>query len=113
MNQHDAEIRKAREMLTQMEHCFSYFKSFIEKQHQFLISLSESKSDVAPTVLSANESDMPGMFDNKKLAAYLRVSIKTLKRYRDEGLIPFKQAYGKFWYSPDDVAEFFAKIDRS
>ena len=111
MNQHDAEIRKAREMLAQMEHCFAYFKSFIEQQHQFLNSLSESGNDAAPAIRAVNDGEMPGMFDNKKLAAYLGVSIKTLKRYRDDGLIPFKQAYGKFWYSPDDVAVFFAKIE--
>jgi hypothetical protein len=113
MNPHDTEIRKAREMLAQMEHCFSYFKSFIEKQHQFLNSLCESQTDATSTTTTTNETEMPGMFDNKKLATYLGVSTKTLKRYRDEGLIPFKQAYGKFWYSPNDVTEFFSKIDRS
>jgi hypothetical protein len=99
-------------MLSQMEHCFAYFKSFIEKQHQFLNSHYESRSDAAHAPMTVNEDEMPGMFDNKKLSAYLGVSIKTLKKYRDEGLLNFKQAYGKFWYSPDDVADFFAQIGR-
>jgi hypothetical protein len=108
MNQHDAEIRKAREILAQMEHCFSYFKSFIERQHQLLISLAdESPKDADITVV--RDTEKSDIYDNQTLARYLKVTPKTLKRYRDEGLLSFTQVYGKIWYSQKDVDDFLSK----
>ena len=44
MNAHNEEIKEARQVVAEMEHGFVWIRSFIEKQHQALISSAEAKA---------------------------------------------------------------------
>lgn len=45
-------------------------------------------------------------YDNADMMELFNVSIRTLQRWRDEGVIPFKKIRGKIFYIADEVDDF-------
>lgn len=45
-------------------------------------------------------------YTNKEIADVLGVSDKLIKKYRDEGVLPFSVYGDKYWYTPQDIAVF-------
>ncbi len=48
------------------------------------------------------------IYDNKKIKELLCVNDKLLKKYRDNGLLPFTQVGDKYWYTQQDVQTFLS-----
>jgi hypothetical protein len=46
------------------------------------------------------------LFDNQDLCLILRVSRRTLQRYRTSGVLPYKQTDQKIYYLESDVRKF-------
>ena len=46
------------------------------------------------------------LYTNKEMLELLDVDPKTLKSYRDEGLLPFTMHGSKYYYSQDDLRTF-------
>ncbi|KAA6321173.1 hypothetical protein EZS27_029147 [termite gut metagenome] len=46
------------------------------------------------------------LFDNQDLCLMLRVSRRTLQRYRTSGILPYKQTDQKIYYLESDVRKF-------
>lgn len=44
-------------------------------------------------------------YDNADMMQLFNVSLRTLQRWRDEGIIPFKKVGGKIYYLSDKVDE--------
>ncbi len=49
------------------------------------------------------------VYSNKELSTLLSISEKTLRQYRNEGLISYSRVDDKFWYTQNDVDEFLQK----
>jgi excisionase family DNA binding protein len=47
--------------------------------------------------------------DNKEAAALLKVSMRTMQSWRDEGLIGFSQIGGKIYYNREDIDRMLLK----
>lgn len=56
-----------------------------------------------------NEYNSLKVYFNKELSSLLGVSDKTLRQYRNEGLISYSRVDDKFWYTQNDVDEFLQK----
>ena len=56
-----------------------------------------------------NEYNSLKVYSNKELSSLLGVSDKTLRQYRNEGLISYSRVDDKFWYTQNDVDEFLQK----
>jgi hypothetical protein len=46
------------------------------------------------------------LLTSKEVSGILRVSIRTLQSYRDQGIIPFFQMGRLILYKPEDIQEF-------
>jgi len=49
------------------------------------------------------------VYTNKELLEMLNVTPRTLKKYRDEGLLAFSRNGDKFYYTEDDIQEFLTR----
>lgn len=49
------------------------------------------------------------IYDNQDLCIMLKLSSRTLQRYRSSGIIPYVQIAGKPFYLESDVEEFLRK----
>lgn len=56
-----------------------------------------------------NEYNSLKVYSNKELSTLLGISDKTLRQYRNEGLISYSRVDDKFWYTQTDVDEFIQK----
>lgn len=56
-----------------------------------------------------NEYNSLKVYSNKDLSTLLSISEKTLRQYRNEGLISYSRVDDKFWYTQNDVDEFLQK----
>lgn len=108
MDSNDAEIKKAKEMIASIEHSISFLKSFIYKRHK-IVNIEVPITSASAPLPVIKTPEKPNMYSNKTLSAYLDISEKTLKKYRDSGLIGYSQVADKVWYSQKDVDTFLAK----
>lgn len=65
-----------------------------------LIQLKELNERVA-TMLPTTSN--PQIFTNKSIKELLGIQDKLLKKYRDDGLLPFSQIGDKYWYTREDI----------
>lgn len=49
------------------------------------------------------------VYSNKELCLLFSITDKTLRLYRNEGLISYSRVDDKIWYTQDDVDEFLKK----
>ena len=52
------------------------------------------------------------IYTTKDMLELLRVNVKTLKKYRDNGYLGYSQVGDKFYYTPADIALFLTKTHR-
>lgn len=50
------------------------------------------------------------VYNNEALKQLLGVQDKLIKKYRDDGVLGFSKVGDKFWYTQDDVDQFFKNI---
>jgi hypothetical protein len=56
--------------------------------------------------LAIEPDNIKPVYTNKEMLQLLGVDPKTLKKYRDEGLLGFSHPFGKFLYSYQDLMNF-------
>jgi len=57
-----------------------------------------------------NDENKPlKVYSNKDLSSLLGITDKTLRQYRNEGMISYSRVDDKYWYTQDDVDEFLQK----
>lgn len=49
------------------------------------------------------------LYNNETLKELLGVQDKLIKKYRDDGLLPFHKVGDKFWYTQEDVDLFLSR----
>lgn len=65
-----------------------------------LMQLKELNERVA-TMLQPTSN--PQIFTNKSIKELLGIQDKLLKKYRDDGLLPYRQIGDKYWYTREDI----------
>ena len=61
-------------------------------------------------LLSRNESlDDKELWDNQDLCLMMKVTKKTLQRYRVAGIIPYIKIKGKIFYKPSEIKKILIK----
>lgn len=54
-------------------------------------------------VASMLQNPNPTIYTNKSIKDLLGIQDKLLKKYRDDGLLPYRQIGDKYWYTREDV----------
>lgn len=75
------------------EYINNYINEAIEKKLNDLL-LAMATPNVKP------------VYTNKEMMQLLDVDAKTLKKYRDEGLLGFSHPYDKYYYTHQDLVKF-------
>lgn len=65
-----------------------------------LMQLKELNERVA-TMLPTTSN--PLIYTNKSIKELLGIQDKLLKKYRDDGLLPYRQIGDKYWYTREDI----------
>ena len=112
MSTPNIEIDKAKRIAVEMENSLSYFRTFIGNMEKYVASASSEQQSPAPETISVEAGvgqapQKPDMYTIKSLAAELRVSERTIRRYCNEGLIGYMHIRGKIRFSLKDVEEFY------
>ena len=74
-----------------------YINNYIDK------AIEKKLDDLLLSMASTNEKPV---YTNKDMMQLLGVSAKTLKRYRDDGLLGFSHPRDKFFYTHQDLENF-------
>lgn len=69
--------------------------------------LNEQKEAGAATVPTSTK--VFKLYNNESLKELLGVQDKLIKKYRDDGLLPFHKVGDKFWYTQEDVDIFLSR----
>ena len=89
---------------TCLEKIESTFGNFVKKLEDLLDRINNNIS---------TENNEYRTFDSQEVQKMLRISKKTLIKYRTEGLIKFKQIGSKIFYTRRDIEEFFEKSKKT
>lgn len=73
-----------------------------------LLMLIDSRiTEINRTEIQTIQQNKPFvLYDNEGLKKILGVQDKLIKKYRDDGLLPFHKTGDKFWYTQEDVDTF-------
>lgn len=74
-----------------------YINNYIDK------AIEKKLDDLLLSMASKNEKPV---YTNKDMMQLLGISAKTLKRYRDDGLLGFSHPRDKFFYTHQDLENF-------
>lgn len=79
----------------------------LDRQEKLLCHLSNIRSENRKDFSSSPLEDQ--LLDNQDLCQLLRISKRTLQRYRSEGLLPYRVLQHKTYYRKEDVRIFLQK----
>ena len=71
-------------------------------------AIDKKFNDLLLPMASSNEKPV---YTNKEMMQLLDVDAKTLKKYRDEGLLGFSHPYDKYYYTHQDLEKFLMNKD--
>lgn len=77
------------------------------KMDSLTIILNEIKS-LRKEIGSIKAAPQKQLYTNKEVMELLGIKDKLLKKYRDDGLLAYRQVGDKFWYTQTDVDQFLA-----
>ena len=66
-------------------------------------AIDKKLNDLLSSMATANEKPV---YTNKEMMQLLDVDAKTLKKYRNEGLLGFSHPYDKYFYTHRDLENF-------
>ena len=78
----------------------------LEKVNQLLIS---QQGLTVPKPIEDSPLHQDQWLDNQDLSQLLHVSIRSLQRYRSEGILPYKMMHKKAYYTKEGVMDFLNK----
>ena len=78
----------------------------LEKITQLLIS---QQGRTVPKPIEDSPLHQDQWLDNQDLSQLLHVSVRSLQRYRSEGILPYKMMHKKAYYTKEGVMDFLNK----
>ena len=81
------------------EDCMRQVFSRFDRQEEMLASMQEARQEKPPLAGIMEDDTM----DNQDVCMLLRVSKRTLQRYRSDGLLPYRMHRHKTYYRRSDV----------
>ena len=78
----------------------------LEKVTQLLIS---QQGFTVPKPVEDSPLHQDQWLDNQDLSQLLHVSVRSLQRYRSEGILPYKMMHKKAYYTKEGVMDFLNK----
>ena len=78
----------------------------LEKVTQLLIS---QQGMTMPKPIEDSPLHQDQWLDNQDLSQLLHVSVRSLQRYRSEGILPYKMMHKKAYYTKEGVMDFLNK----
>lgn len=78
----------------------------LEKITQLLIS---QQGLTVPKPIEDSPLHQDQWLDNQDLSQLLHVSVRSLQRYRSEGILPYKMMHKKAYYTKEEVMDFLNK----
>jgi len=78
----------------------------LEKVTQLLIS---QQGLTVPKTVEDSSLHQDQWLDNQDLSQLLHVSVRSLQRYRSEGILPYKMMHKKAYYTKEGVMDFLNK----
>jgi hypothetical protein len=85
----------------------NYFIEWMEKLSKKLSEIGKDLKSLIHTNEVFENGEKP--LDNQDLCLMLHISLRTLQRYRSEGLLPFFKRGQKIYYKTSDVRVFVYK----
>lgn len=86
------------------EDCMRQVFSRFDRQEEMLASMQETRQEKPPLAGIMEDDTM----DNQDVCMLLRVSKRTLQRYRSDGLLPYRMHRHKTYYRRSDVELFIS-----
>lgn len=77
------------------------------KMESLTLLLNEVKS-LRAEIATIKAAPTKRLYTNKEVMELLGIKDKLLKKYRDDGLLAYRQVGDKFWYTQADVDQFLA-----
>lgn len=77
------------------------------KMDSLTLLLNEVKS-LRAEIATIKAAPTKRLYTNKEVMELLGIKDKLLKKYRDDGLLAYRQVGDKFWYTQADVDQFLA-----
>ena len=69
----------------------------------------DNSSERADILLSDSSLFINKWIDGKRVCEILYISKRTLQNYRDNGILPYSNVTGKFYYNLDDIARLLER----
>jgi hypothetical protein len=85
----------------------NHFERWMEKLFKTVTEIGNDLKSLVNTNEVFDKDDKP--LDNQDVSQLLNVSLRTLQRYRTEGLLPFFKLGQKIYYKTSDIREFVYK----
>ena len=86
------------------EDCMRQVFSRFDRQEEMLASMQDARQEKPPLAGIMEDDTM----DNQDVCMLLRVSKRTLQRYRSDGLLPYRMHRHKTYYRRSDVELFIS-----
>ena len=77
------------------------------KMDSLTLLLNEVKS-LREEIGSIKSAPQKQLYTNKEVMELLGIRDKLLKKYRDDGLLSYRQVGDKFWYTQKDIDQFLS-----
>jgi len=77
------------------------------KMDSLTLLLNEVKS-LREEIGSIKVAPQKQLYTNKEVMELLGIKDKLLKKYRDDGLLSYRQVGDKFWYTQKDIDQFLS-----
>lgn len=71
--------------------------------------IKDLKEQINQLAQEKNVDPANKVYTNAGIQELLGVKDKLVRKYRDDGLLPFHKVGDKFWYTQQDVEEFLAR----
>ena len=82
--------------------------SFIMNKIDYLEKLINEVKSLRNRLRTIKTTSWNQIYTNKEVKQLLGVQDKLLKKYRDEGLLAYRQVGNKYWYTQADIDQFLA-----
>ncbi len=82
--------------------------SFIIVKTENLAELFNEVKTLRSELKSISTTPVNQVYTNKEVKELLGIHDKLLKKYRDEGLLAYRQVGDKYWYTQADIDQFLA-----
>ena len=81
---------------------------FVMVKMECLTLLLDEVKGLRAEIATIKATPQKQLYTNKEVMELLGIKDKLLKKYRDDGLLAYRQVGDKFWYTQTDVDQFLS-----